>query len=312
MADPRKMAAGYSSEKPAPAKIRQFDDRLSPVAAELVRDREMLKKLEGVTFPHPNYTRVITVANQKGGVGKTTSAVNLAAGLARGGLRVVVVDADPQGNATTALGVSHDSGTQSVYHVVSGGKPLAEILQPCPDFDGLLVAPSTTDLSSAELGLVLEDRREYKLKQAIDNYIDDTDGEVDYVIIDCPPSLGMLTLNALVAAKEVLIPIQTEYYALEGLTQLMKTIELVRDGLNPDLVISTILLTMFDRRTNLSQEVATEVRSYFEKETLSIEIPRNVRISEAPSFQQTVLSYDPRSSGAVAYLAAAYELATRS
>ena len=311
MADPRKMAAGYSSEERRSTKRTRIDDSMSPVAAELVRDHEMLKKLEGVSFPHPNHTRVITVANQKGGVGKTTSAVNLAAGLARGGLSVVVIDADPQGNATTALGIIHEAGINSVYNVVSEGVKLADILQPCPDVDGLFVAPSTTDLSSAELGLVLESGREFKLKKAVDDFIKETTKKIDYVIIDCPPSLGMLTLNALVAAREVLIPIQTEYYALEGLTQLMKTIELVRENLNPSLVISTILLTMFDRRTNLSQEVAAEVRSYFEKETLSIEIPRNVRISEAPSFQQTVLSYDPRSTGAIAYLAAAYELASR-
>lgn len=313
MADPRKKVAEQrrvSATRTAP-KQRDFNENLSPIGADLVRDRELLRKLEGVEFPRPNSTRVITVANQKGGVGKTTSAVNIAAALAKGGLRVLVIDADPQGNATTAMGVAHESGTQSLYHVISGERSMRDVVQPSWDIAGLDVVPSTIDLSSAEIGLVLEDRREYRLRDALEVLLSDDEVSYDYVIIDCPPSLGLITLNALVAGKEVLIPIQTEYYALEGLTQLMKTVEMVRANLNPDLHISTILLTMFDRRTNLSQEVAAEVRSYFKHETLAMEIPRNIRISEAPSFQQTVITYDPRSSGAVAYLAAAYELASR-
>ncbi|NLI04529.1 MAG: ParA family protein [Actinomycetaceae bacterium] len=288
-----------------------FSEKTSPVGAELLRDRELLRELEKAEFVAPENTRVITVANQKGGVGKTTSAVNLAAALARGGLNVLVVDADPQGNATTALGVEHGIGTPSVLEVITGEKSLIEVLQQCPDFPSLLVAPSTIDLSSAEIQLVLEDNREFRLRDAVNEALHQFQNHgqrIDYVLIDCPPSLGLLTLNALVAGREVLIPIQTEYYALEGLTQLMKTIEMVRGGLNPNLHISTILLTMYDRRTNLAQEVAAEVRNYFPDQTLSVEIPRNIRISEAPSFRQTVLTYDPRSTGAVAYLAAAYEM----
>ncbi|WFM84241.1 ParA family protein [Arcanobacterium canis] len=274
-----------------------------------------MAKLKDAKFKSPERTRVFTVANQKGGVGKTTSAVNVAGALAKGGLNILVIDADPQGNASTALGVEHTSGTPSVYEVMTGELPLVEAVAPSPDFDSLFVVPSTIDLSSAEIELVGGERREYRLRDALDSALitfAERGVELDYVIIDCPPSLGLLTLNALVAAHEILIPIQTEYYALEGLTQLMKSIESVRTALNPDVAISTILLTMFDKRTNLAQDVAREVRSYFPKETLSVEIPRNIRISEAPSFHQTVITYDPRSSGAIAYTAAAFEISERS
>lgn len=312
MVDPRKKAAGYSDDRHnKSSRASLFNDMNSPVGADLLRDRELMKKLENVSFKHPAQTRIITVANQKGGVGKTTTAVNIAAALAKGGLTVVLIDADPQGNATTALGVDHMAGIPSLYHVLEREMTLAEIVQPCPDVPSLYVAPSTIDLSSVEISLVMQEEREYRLREAIRQFIDQQGQgvRIDYVIIDCPPSLGLLTLNALVGADEVMIPIQTEYYALEGLTQLMKTIEMVRTSYNQTLRISTILLTMFDRRTNLAQDVAAEVRQYFPQETLSIEIPRNIRISEAPSFQQTVVTYDPRSSGALAYRAAAFELA---
>ncbi|MGV9195937.1 ParA family protein [Arcanobacterium canis] len=311
MSDPRKKASQINHIPPSQEWASIFDDDNTPVGADLVADRELMAKLKDAKFKSPKQTRIFTVANQKGGVGKTTSAVNVAGALAKGGLNVLVIDADPQGNASTALGVEHVSGTPSIYEVMTGELPLVDAVAPSPDFDSLFVVPSTIDLSSAEIELVGGERREYRLRDALDSALRtfaERGVELDYVIIDCPPSLGLLTLNALVAAREILIPIQTEYYALEGLTQLMKSIDSVRSALNPDVAISTILLTMFDKRTNLAQDVASEVRSYFPKETLSVEIPRNIRISEAPSFHQTVITYDPRSSGAIAYTAAAFEI----
>lgn len=308
MADPRRKAERRRNAHPPKRSFQdQFSDDTSPVGAELVRDRETLKSLSGKKLPKPQETRIMTVANQKGGVGKTTTAVNVAAGLALGGLRVVVIDADPQGNASTALGADHSAGTPSLYDVIMGDLSIGDVLKECPHVENLWVVPSTIDLSSAEISLVLENGREFRLKNAID----EADLDVDYIIIDCPPSLGLLTLNSLVAAKEVLIPIQTEYYALEGLTQLINTINVVKQSTNAELEVSTILLTMYDKRTNLAQEVASDVRAHFPEETLDVEIPRNVKISEAPSYEQTVLTYDPRSAGAVAYLAAAHEIAQR-
>ncbi|UVJ56719.1 AAA family ATPase [Trueperella pyogenes] len=249
----------------------------------------------------------MAVANQKGGVGKTTTAVNIAAGLALGGLNVVVIDSDPQGNASTALGIIHNVGVPSLYDVVIEDLSLNEVMQACPDIENLSVVPSTIDLSSIEVSLVGTEGREYRLRSAIEK----ANLEADYIIIDCPPSLGLLTLNSLVAANEVLIPIQTEYYALEGLTQLVNTINMVKESANAELRISTILLTMFDKRTNLAQDVAADVREHFPEQTLEVEIPRNIKISEAPSYEQTVLTYDPKSAGGVAYLAAAHEIANR-
>lgn len=264
-------------------------------------------------LPRPPSTRVLTVANQKGGVGKTTTAVNLAAALAQSGLATLVLDMDPQGNASTALGIEHHSEVASLYDVVVEGAPLADVIQECPDVPGLWCAPATVDLAGAEIELVSMVARETRLRRAIDDYlaarIAQGQPPLDYVFIDCPPSLGLLTVNAFVAAREVLIPIQCEYYALEGLSQLLKNVQLIQSYLNPELVVSTILLTMYDGRTRLSAQVADEVRAHFDDEVLRTTVPRSVRISEAPSHGQTVMTYDPASSGAFSYLEAARELA---
>jgi chromosome partitioning protein len=266
----------------------------------------------GEDLPRPGKTRLITVANQKGGVGKTTSTVNLAAALALQGLAVLVVDLDPQGNASTALTVEHHTEVPSIYDVLIEGRPMAEVVVPVPDIEGLWCAPATLDLAGAEIELVSMVAREHKLRRALGIYLaahEERHGRLDYVLVDCPPSLGLLTLNALVCADEVLIPIQCEYYALEGLGQLMRTVGLVTTELNPGLDVSTILLTMFDARTRLAAQVADEVRSHFGDKVLPTAIPRSVRVSEAPSYGQTVLTYDPGSTGALSYLEAARELA---
>jgi chromosome partitioning protein len=251
----------------------------------------------------------MTIANQKGGVGKTTTAVNLAASLSQHGERVLVVDLDPQGNASTALDVDHHVGTASVYNALVEDRPLSDIVVPVDAMPGLFCAPATIDLAGAEIELVPLVARENRLARAIGAF---DVSELDYVLIDCPPSLGLLTVNALVAAEEVLIPIQCEYYALEGLEQLLRTVELVRGHLNQRLRISTILLTMYDGRTRLASQVAEDVRSHFGEVVLETIIPRSVRVSEAPSYGQSVITYDPASSGAIAYMEAARELAIRS
>jgi len=259
-------------------------------------------------WPRPKRCRIMTVANQKGGVGKTTTAVNLAASLSQHGIRVLVVDLDPQGNASTALDVDHHVGRESVYNALVEERPLGDVVSPVPDMPGLFCAPATIDLAGAEIELVPMVAREGRLSRAIEQL--DT-SNLDYVLIDCPPSLGLLTVNALVAAEEVLIPIQCEYYALEGLEQLLRTVELVRGHLNAKLRISTILLTMYDGRTRLATQVAEDVKSHFGEVVLHTIIPRSVRVSEAPSYGQSVITYDPSSSGAVAYAEAARELAYR-
>jgi chromosome partitioning protein len=262
----------------------------------------------GPVWPRPDSCRIITVANQKGGVGKTTTAVNLAVSLAMHGARVIVVDLDPQGNASTAFDVEHHAGTPSIYNVLIDDQPLASILRPVAGVPGLLCAPATIDLAGAEIELVPMVARESRLGRAIAGH---DISALDYILIDCPPSLGLLTVNSLVAGAEVLIPIQCEYYALEGLEQLLRTVQLVQGHLNRDLVISTIVLTMYDARTRLAAQVAEEVRSHFGPLVLGSVIPRSVRVSEAPSYGQSVITYDPGSPGALAYLEAAEEMAKR-
>jgi chromosome partitioning protein len=258
-------------------------------------------------WPRPAVTRILSVANQKGGVGKTTSTVNLAAALAQHGARVLVVDLDPQGNASTAFGVEHRAGTPSIYNVLVAGRQLAEVAVEVSGLPGLFCAPATIDLAGAEIELASMVARESRLARALEVAV-----PYDFVFVDCPPSLGLLTVNALVAAQEVLIPIQCEFYALEGLSQLLRTLDLVRSHLNPALHVSTILLTMYDGRTRLAEQVANEVRTHFGDLVLGPTIPRSVRISEAPGYGQTVMTYDPHSRGALAYVEAAREIAERS
>jgi chromosome partitioning protein len=262
----------------------------------------------------PEQTRVLVVANQKGGVGKTTTAVNIAAALAQRGLRVLVIDLDPQGNASTALSIAHPEGTPGTYEVLVDSVPLAAVVTGCPDIAGLSAVPATIDLAGAEVELVPVVARETRLRSALTRYLDDEEAagrRFDYVFIDCPPSLGLLTVNALTAGEELLIPIQCEYYALEGLTHLLQTIEQVRLHLNPHLRIAAIVLTMFDARTRLSAGVADEVRRHFGASVLRTAVPRSVRISEAPGYGQTVLTYDPGSAGALSYWEVAAELAAQ-
>ena len=261
----------------------------------------------------PASLRILTVANQKGGVGKTTTTVNLAAALSMGGLQVIVIDLDPQGNASTALGVEHVDN-EGIYEVLMGNSTMSQVIQKVAGFPSLECVSSNTSLAQAEIELVPMVAREMRLKEAIEELIADraaTGETIDYIFIDCPPSLGLLTINAFTAAKEVLIPIQCEYYALEGLTQLLETYSLVKKRLNPNLNLSTIILTMFDSRTKLANDVADSVRQHFPNELINIPIPRTVRISEAPSYNQTIMTYDPVSPGAVAYMQVAREIAEK-
>ena len=282
----------------------------TPLSSQIERNIADLRMLANAEYRKPASTRIIAIANQKGGVGKTTSAVNLAAGLAMGGLSVLVIDADAQGNASSALGVAHPVGTPSTYDVMIGGAELEDVVQPCPDVEGILVCPATIDLSGVEIELVDVPGRESRLKAALSRYVA-AHHEIDIILIDCPPSLGLVTLNVMVAADEVLIPIQAEYYALEGLSQLWNTVERVGASMNPGLRVSGMLLTMSDKRTRLSEEVESEVRAHFPHHTFQTVIPRSVRISEAPSYAQTAITYDPRNVGAIAYRKAALELCDR-
>ncbi|MBG0738480.1 ParA family protein [Paeniglutamicibacter antarcticus] len=287
----------------------------SPIARQLISETKRRERLLGRALPKPIKTRIMTVANQKGGVGKTTTTVNIAAALAAAGLQVLVVDIDPQGNASTALGVEHHAEVDSIYDVLINDFALADVVAPCPDIANLICAPATIHLAGAEIELVSLVAREQRLRRALDTYSEhrETSGEerLDYIFIDCPPSLGLLTVNAFCAANEVLIPIQCEYYALEGLSQLLKNIEMIQKHLNAELEVSTILLTMYDGRTNLAAQVAADVREHFPDQVLKAVVPRSVRISEAPSYQQTVMTYDPSSTGALSYLEAAAEIAER-
>jgi chromosome partitioning protein len=286
-----------------------FED--SPIAREIADLSARRRALEAVDVKLTGRTRVFTVSNQKGGVGKTTTAVNISAALAALGARVLVIDLDPQGNASTALGVPHNADTPSIYDVLIDEFPLADIVQTSPESPNLLCAPSTIHLAGAEIELVSQVAREHRLRGALRDYLAIEDNHLDFVIIDCPPSLGLLTINAFTAADEVLIPIQCEYYALEGLSQLLGSVQMIQKHLNPALYVSTILLTMYDGRTRLAQQVADEVREHFANEVLNTVIPRSVRVSEAPSFGQTVIAYDGHSAGAIAYREAAVEIVAR-
>jgi chromosome partitioning protein len=289
--------------------VRKYDD--TPLAQEVADIARRRSALAEERLPLPSSTRVFTVANQKGGVGKTTTTVNLAAALAQTGARVLVIDLDPQGNASTALGVEHRSETPSVYDVIINDEPMRGVVQASPEFAGLACVPATIHLAGAEVELVSMVAREQRLRTALDQYLAETPEPYHYVFIDCPPSLGLLTVNAFVAAREVLIPIQCEYYALEGLSQLLNNIKLVERHLNPKLSVTTILLTMYDSRTNLANQVVDEVRQHFPKQVLDTLIPRSVRISEAPSYGQSVISYDNNSPGSLSYREAASEIARR-
>jgi chromosome partitioning protein len=247
--------------------------------------------------------RVIAVANQKGGVGKTTTTVNLGACLAELGFRTLVIDLDPQGNASTGLGIENRGLETSMYHVIMHDVPLEDCVEPSA-VKNLFVAPASLDLAGAEIELVPAFSRENRLRRAIESVLDD----YDYVLIDCPPSLGLLTVNGLNAATEVLVPIQCEYYALEGLGQLLRNVDLVKRNLNPRLEVSTIVCVMYDARTKLADQVVHEVREHFGDKVCRTVVPRTVRLSEAPSFGQPIITFDPTSRGAVAYREVAKEV----
>lgn len=286
---------------------RSEDD--TPIARDIRKKMELSRAVSAMDIPQLDQYHVVAVANQKGGVGKTTTVVNLAVALAQKGVRVLVIDSDPQGNASTALGIEHTVGTPSLYEVLTGEISLTEAMQPCPDEPSLQVVPATVDLAGIEMELAGYDQRAYYLQRVLHDYLTEHQGTL--VLIDCPPSLGLLTLNAFCAARWVLIPVQAEYYSLEGISLLMKTIQKIKGSLNDDLEVLAFLVTMSDKRTNLSGQVEKDVRSHYEELTLETTIPRQVTISEAPSWQQTVVTYDRNSRGALAYQMAGVELLRR-
>ncbi|WEV64984.1 ParA family protein [Bifidobacterium sp. ESL0732] len=291
---------------------RIFGNKGDSLGSEMAEVTSRYEALNKVRFPKPKATRYIAVANQKGGVGKTTTTVNLAASLALSKAQVLVIDMDPQGNASTALGVKHNTGEPSIYDVLEARQTIGEVKQSSEKFKTLDVVPSSIDLSGAELEVADLTNRNDLLKEALDEFTSSSKKHYDYVIIDCPPSLGLLVINAMCAVNEVLIPIQAEYYALEGLGQLIQTIGLVQEHYNPTLLVSTMLVTMFDKRTLLSKEVYDQVKGHYPDIVLQTTIPRSVKISEAPSFGKTVIEYDPHGTGAVSYREAALEIARRS
>ena len=259
--------------------------------------------------PRSKEPKIIAIANQKGGVGKTTTAINLGAAFVERGQRILIVDLDPQGNASTGLGIEAADRDKTTYDLLLDGTPLTEVLRPT-EVEGLYIAPSTTDLSSADIELVGNERRSFLLHDAL-RAADVVRAGFDQILIDCPPSLNLLTVNAMVAAHSLLVPLQSEFFALEGLSQLMLTLREVRASANPDLRIEGVLLTMYDARNNLSQQVEEDAREALGTLVFRTRVPRNVRLSEAPSFAKSVLEYDTLSKGSVAYRALAHEMIER-
>jgi chromosome partitioning protein len=299
----------HTVEVPAEAPVAPTDEGEPALPDRLVAPEEIPEPSHPLAPAAPApvaarpLPRVIAVANQKGGVGKTTTAVNLGAALAELGYRVLVVDLDPQGNASTGLGINPRNVESSIYDVVMNGSPIEDAIEPTA-VRNLFVVPATIDLAGAEIELVPAFSRELKLRRALD----EASGDFDFTLIHCPPSLGLLTVNGLAAAGEVLVPIQCEYYALEGLGQLLKNVALVQTNLNPRLELSTIVLTMYDARTRLAEQVAKEVREHFGDTVCRSIVPRTVRLSEAPSFGQPVIVFDSSSRGALAYRELAKEV----
>ncbi len=301
-------AAGHRGKAAEMDSVRQSrEPEDPPLAQEARRAVQILNPSGEIQMPRPPRMRVFCVSNQKGGVGKTTSVVNIAVALALHGNRVLVIDLDPQGNASTGLDVPHHAAIPDVYDSLVAETPIADVVQQVQGIPNLWCVPATIDLAGAEIELVSMVARESRLARALEAHR----AQYDYIFIDCPPSLGLLTVNALVASQEVMIPIQCEYYALEGVQQLSNNIQLVKNHLNPALEVSTVLLTMYDRRTRLADAVEQDVRAHFGDRVLTAVIPRNVRVSEAPSYGQSVMTYDPGSRGATSYFEAALEIAMR-